>query len=149
MIHGPRNTIRSFALVCVAITSVFVMWMSYFTVTTISSTDWCGKVVGSAKYTDGRPDFAISGCVQVMKDQIAALSSNSLIFGGVIALCLLALIVIVVAGGKLSFTGPGGFGGSVGKGGDDLTNPEQAAQHVVEGAQGAAEDVNAASQEDK
>lgn len=36
---------------------------------------------------------------------MSALAINSYIFGGVIALCLAALMIIVVAGGRLSFTG--------------------------------------------
>lgn len=146
--HPPRNTIRTFALICVAITSIFVMGMSIWSQWLVGMVDWCGKVIGSAAYTDGRPDFAIKGCVELMQSQIGALANNGLIFGGVVALCLLALMVIVVAGGKLSFTGPGGFGGSVGK--EEIKTPEElAAEHVVEGAKDAAADVTAAVEEGK
>lgn len=135
----PRNTIRTFALVCVAITTAFVIAMSVWLTRTLANTDWCGKVVGSAAYANGRPDFAINGCVSVMRDQIAALANNSLIFGGVVALCLLALMVIVVAGGKLSFSGPGGIGGAVGS--DLPETPAQGAQVAADAAQGAADAV--------
>lgn len=134
-----RNTIRTFALICVAITSAFIMTMSVWSQWLIGMTDWCGKVIGSSAYRDGRPDFAIQGCVSVMQLQISSLANNSLIFGGVVALCLLALMVIVVAGGRVSFTGPGGFGGSVGK------EVEAAAEHVLEGAADAAEEVKQGS----
>jgi hypothetical protein len=40
----------------------------------------------------------------LLKIQLKALATNSFIFGGVIALCLLTLIVIVIAGGRLQFS---------------------------------------------
>lgn len=136
-----KGTIRFIAVVIVGILSIFVMSMSVWLVWRLQS-DWCSQVIGSAQYNDGRPDFAIAGCVSVMRDQISALANNSLVFGGVIALCLLALMVIVVASGKMSFVGPGGIGGSVGSSDDDLpATPAQGAQVAADAAQGAADAV--------
>lgn len=95
-VRGSRG-VRIFALVCVAVTTIFVIGMSVWLNRIIASTDYCGKVVGSAKYADGRPDFAIKGCVEVMRDQLSALSNTSLIYAATVALCLLVLMVVVVA----------------------------------------------------
>ena len=98
------NTIRTFALVIVAITSGFVMGMAVWLTRLISDPSWCDRAIGAAKGST-RPESAFSGCFQLLTQQISALAINSYIFGGVIALCLAALMIIVVAGGKLSFTG--------------------------------------------
>lgn len=108
-----RHTIRTFALVCVAVTSVFIIGMVVWSTILLSQKDWCDRAIGAAN-EGGRPEFAVSACFDLLKQQVAALANNGLIYAGVIALCLLALMVIVVAGGRLSFRGPGGIGGEVG-----------------------------------
>jgi hypothetical protein len=100
----PLNTIRTFALVIVAITSGFVMGMVIWLTRLLSDPSWCDRAIGAAKGAD-RPETAFGGCFQLLTQQMSALAINSYIFGGVIALCLAALMIIVVAGGKLSFTG--------------------------------------------
>jgi len=100
----PANTIRTFALVIVAIASGFVMGMVIWLTRLLSDTSWCDRAIGAAKGAD-RPETAFGGCFQLLTQQMSALAINSYIFGGVIALCLAALMIIVVAGGKLSFTG--------------------------------------------
>lgn len=129
-----RNTIRTFALACVAVSSAYVIGMGIWLTWLIGMTDWCGKVVGSAKYAEGRPDFAIKGCVDVMRDQIAGLSRSLLIYAGVIALCLLVLMVIVVAGGKLSFKGNrDGIEGTIEPDDDPMAAGAQAATNAAQG----------------
>lgn len=132
-----RNTIRTFALVCVAASSAYVIGMGVWLTWLIGMTDWCAKVVGSAKYAEGRPDYAIKGCVEVMRDQIAGLSNSLLIYAGVIGLCLLVLMVIVVAGGRVSFKGNrDGVEGTIAPAGDPMAAGAQAAtdaaQHVAD-----------------
>ncbi len=100
----PLNMIRTFALVIVAITSGFVMGMVIWLTRLLSDPSWCDRAIGAAKGAD-RPETAFGGCFQLLTQQMSALAINSYIFGGVIALCLAALMIIVVAGGKLSFTG--------------------------------------------
>ena len=100
----PLNTIRTFALVIVAITSAFVMGMVIWLTRLLSDPSWCDRAIGAAKGAD-RPETAFGGCFQLLTQQMSALAINSYIFGGVIALCLAALMIIVVAGGRLSFTG--------------------------------------------
>lgn len=101
--NPPLNTIRTFALVCVAVTSVFIMAMIVWLLGLISDPGWCDRAIGAAKGST-RPESAFVGCFQLLTQQMSALAINSYIFGGVIALCLAALMIIVVAGGKISFT---------------------------------------------
>ena len=111
----PRNTIRTFALICVAITSIFAMSM-VGVYTYLLQSDWCAQAMGAAQLAN-RPESAIGGCFALLQDQVSALAINSYIFGGVIALCLAVLVVIVIAGGRLSFkAGRDGVEGNIGRG---------------------------------
>lgn len=96
-----KNPIRLFAVLCVAVTSGFVMYMSYDLIQILSSPGWCGKALQAEKISS--QNFGgLTACTDLLKIQLNSLATNSLVFGGVIALCLLTLIVIVIAGGKLS-----------------------------------------------
>ena len=132
------DPIRVFAVICVAVTSAFVMVMSYRLIQTLSSPGWCRNALGAEKSSSA--DGTIKGldaCVGLFTIQIKALATNSFIFGGVIALCLLTLIVIVIAGGYVSFSfSKAGGSANIGK-----TAADKAAEHVVEGAEKAAEEV--------
>lgn len=97
-----RNTIRTFALVCVALTSMFVTAMAVWYTYILASPDWCQQAIGAARQGD-RPESAIAGCFSLFSQQLSALAVNSFIVIGIIALCLGVLMVIVVAGGRLSF----------------------------------------------
>lgn len=98
-----RRSIRTFALVCVGVTSFYVMGMRIWSQWLLGHADWCGRALGAAKYANGRPEMALGHCFQLQALQVKALAQGSLIDGGVVALCLLVLMLIVVAGGRLSF----------------------------------------------
>lgn len=126
------NTIRAFALVCVATVSTFVMGMGIWLVWILSDRAWCSTAVGADKATGGRSETGVNGCVNLMGRQLDALSTQAFIYGGVIALCLLVLMVIVVAGGRLSFkASKDGAEADIGA----------AAQYVANEAQNAADEV--------
>lgn len=109
------ETISTFALVCVAATSIFIMGMIVWSTKLLSQQDWCDRAVGAAREASSqRPEYAVSACFALLKQQVSALANNGLIYAGVTGLCLLALMVIVVAGGKLSFKGPGGVAADIG-----------------------------------
>lgn len=133
--NKPRDTIRTFALVCVAITSVFVLGMIVWYTTILTGRDWCVRAMGAAQLAE-RPESAISNCFSLLSDQVAALAWNSHIFVAIIALCLLVLMVIVVADGEVSFkAGKTGVEGHIGR------EVEEAAQFVADEAQEAADKV--------
>lgn len=98
-----RRSIRTFALAATAISSTFSIGLSLWLVWLLSSQDWCARALGAAKYAEGRPEYAIGGCYKLMTQQVEALSLSLYISVGIQALCLAVLMVIVVAGGRLSF----------------------------------------------
>lgn len=100
----PRNTIRTFALVCVAITTTFIIGMIIWSTLILASSEWCGRSVGAEKASPGRTLEGLKACINLMGDQVNALAWNSHIYAATIALCLVALMLIVVAGGRVSFS---------------------------------------------
>ena len=103
-----RSSIRTWALVSVAVTSAFLMWIAWWLITTIASPDWCNRALGAQIVADRangsvRPEYAVGGCFSLLKQQVEALALNSHIAIAILALCLLSLVVIVLAGGRLSF----------------------------------------------
>lgn len=93
-----------FALWCVGVTSFFIMGMRIWDQILLGHTDWCSRALGAAKYATGRPADAVKQCFELQQLQIRTISDGSLIDSITIALCLLVLIVIVVAGGRLSLS---------------------------------------------
>jgi hypothetical protein len=59
------------------------------------------------------PVKGLDACVGLLTIQLKSLATNSYIFGAVIALCLLTLITIVIAGGHVSFKGPANIEGDI------------------------------------
>jgi hypothetical protein len=129
-----NQPVRAFALLCVAVTSAFVMWMRWEQFQVLSSPDWCNRAVKAEQLQpESRLDAALA-CVGLQQVQIKAIANNSYIDGGTIALCLLTLMVIVVAGGHLSFTAPGGIGANMG-------GAAKAADEVADAAVDKAEEI--------
>jgi hypothetical protein len=128
--HG---ILLAFALLCVAVTSAFIMVMAWRINDILARPDWCARALGAGKsVAEGKAPIAgLQGCINLLTIQLRSLATNSHIFAGVIAMCLLVLIVIVIAGGKLSFKGgSSGVEGSI-SGKDDplpveVTNPPTA-----------------------
>lgn len=106
----PKPTIRFFAVLCVAVTSTFVMYMSYTLVSILSSPGWCGKAL-QAERISSQNFGGLTACVGLLTIQLKSLAFNSYIFAGVIAVCLGVLVVIVIAGGQADIDLPDKLGG--------------------------------------
>jgi hypothetical protein len=133
-----KHLIRAFALVCVAVTSGYVMWMAYRVTETLSGPGWCRTALGAEKAsaTDGTIK-GLDACVGLLTIQLKSLATNSHILFGVIALCLLVLIVIVIAGGEISFSAnKSGVSANIGKDVKEAaaTAAEETAQAAVDTA---------------
>jgi hypothetical protein len=103
----PRFSIRAFAVVCVAATSAYVMWLGNKINDTLSGPGWCLTAIGANRATpDSKIDVAQS-CVGLLNIQLKSLATNSHILLGTVALCLAVLIIIVVAGARFSGEGFG------------------------------------------
>ena len=132
-----HNTIRSFSLICVAITSAWMIGLTWWLIDLLSGNDWCAIAIGVSEAADARPLEAIKSCFSLLDAQVEALARSLLLALGTLALCLLVLMVIVVAGGRLNFSGSvRGVSGSIGPAGEPL--PERAVG-AIETAGAAAE----------
>lgn len=140
----PHNPVRAAALVCVAATSIYVMWMGYKLNEVLAGPNWCATAIGANRADkDSKIDVAGS-CVNLLTIQLKSLATNSHILFGVVALCLLVLIVIVIAGGKLSFKASK-EGAEADIGSRDDPPPAAAAQAVADSAQQTADVIKDAS----
>lgn len=100
----PKNPIRGFAVICVAVIAAYIMWMGYKLNDTLSGPSWCSTAIGADRAdADSKLDVAAS-CVGLLTIQLKSLATNSHILFGVVALCLLTLIVIVIAGGRVDLS---------------------------------------------
>lgn len=97
-----RSTILIFALACVAITSAFVMVMNWRLAQVMTSPDWCARAINAEKLNGTR---SASSCIDLMTIQLKSAANVNYIFAGTIALCLLVLMAVVVAGARLKASG--------------------------------------------
>lgn len=99
---NAHNPIRLTAVIIVAVIAGYVMWMGFRLNETLSGPGWCRTALGAEKSspTDGTIK-GLDACVGLLTIQLKSLATNSHILFGVVALCLLVLIVIVIAGARL------------------------------------------------
>jgi hypothetical protein len=120
-----KNPIRGFAVLCVAITSGYVMWMGYRINEVLAGPLWCARAIGADKADANSHVDAANSCVSLQTIQLKSLSTNSHILFAVVALCLLTLIVIVIAGGEVKFSASKtGVSGAIGRDVDDAVPVE-------------------------
>lgn len=98
------NPIRGFAVLCVAVIAGYVMWMGYRINETLAGPLWCSRAIGADKADANSRVDAASSCVGLLTIQLKSLATNSHILFGVVAMCLLTLIVIVIAGARAQFS---------------------------------------------
>ena len=127
------NPIRAFAVVVVAVVAAYVMWVGWTLIDILSSPDWCARALGAEKASPGQTVKGLEACIDLMTVQVKSLAIDSHIAQGVVAMVLLTLIVIVVAGGKLSLTASkAGVGANIGR--DDVGQARIDGAKEVEGA---------------
>lgn len=97
------HPIRAFALLCVACTSAFLGVMAWRLIDVLSSPTWCSTAL-QAERISSQNFGGLTACTDLLKIQLKSLATNSHIVIGIFALCLLVLIVIVIAGGRLNFS---------------------------------------------
>lgn len=131
--HLASNPIRAFALLCVAATSAFLAVLAWRLVNVLSSPEWCSKALQAERISTERGG-GLTSCVDLLTIQLKSLALNSHIVIGTFALCLGVLIVIVIAGARLS-------GKLLGNELAVSRDVEAAANHVVDGAQEAANEI--------
>ncbi len=97
------HSVRTWALVAVGLTSGAMIYFGWKLISLLAEPTWCNRAIGAADKSDARPEYAVGGCFSLLAKQVDALALNSHFALGTLALSLLVLVVIVLAGGKLSF----------------------------------------------
>jgi hypothetical protein len=97
-----EHPIRAFALLVVTLLSSYMVYANERLITIISSPDWCGKAMQAERILPGNQFQGLTGCIDIMKIQLEAVSRVLVTNSYTIALSVLVLIVIVVAGARLA-----------------------------------------------
>lgn len=103
-----KFTIRTFAVVAVVVTSIFLMVLGWRLNNTLSGPGWCATAFGAGKATGTEPVKGLDACVGLLTIQLNSLSMALHLVIGTIALCLAVLVIIVIAGAR--FKGDTPFG---------------------------------------
>lgn len=132
-----RNPISFFAVLCVASTAAFLGMLTYRLLIVLESPAWCAKAIQAEKVSPGSTYVGLTTCVELLKIQLEAVATGFHISTGGFVFVLIVLIVVVVAGARASGKlGASGMEFDVGK-----HDAAAAADHVVAGAEQAAEEV--------
>jgi hypothetical protein len=94
--------IAAMALLLVGVSTAFVIFMQIRLTNILAAPDWCARAINAERLAQTRTASAIESCISLLDKQVGSLAINSHIFAGIIALCLLVLVVIVLAGGRLN-----------------------------------------------
>jgi hypothetical protein len=97
-----RLTIRSFAVICVAVNSIYLMLLGLKLNAVLSGPGWCATAFGAGKVAGTAPVTGLDACVGLLTIQLRALAMAFQIVLGTEALCLAVLVIIVVAEARLS-----------------------------------------------
>lgn len=134
-----KNPISTFAVLCVACTAAFLGYMTLRMAGVLESAAWCGKAIQAERISPGSTYVGLTTCVDLLQIQLSAIATGFHISVGAFAFSLIVLVVIVIAGARAS--------GKVGASGlqFDVSREGEAAQHVADEAQDAADQVKAVS----
>jgi hypothetical protein len=96
---------RIFAMILIAVITVFLMGMAIWNNYVMASGQWCSAVIGTELATGEAGEVATTAnCIALMHDQLTALSIYGYIGMGTLALCVAVLVIIVVAGGRVDIS---------------------------------------------
>lgn len=95
------NWLTFIAIICVAVTSGVIIWLSFTLTEILAAPDWCARAINAEKLATVRATSAIEGCMDLLMLQVKALAMNSHIYAGTLALALLVLVVVVIAKARL------------------------------------------------
>lgn len=124
-----ENPISTFAVLCVACTAGFLGYMTYWQTEILSSADWCSKALQAERVSAERGG-GMTSCHDILMVQLKALATNSHVDHGVFGMVLLVLIVVVIAGARLSLAASkSGVSANIGR------EEVEAAQHVADKAE--------------
>lgn len=131
-----RNPISFFAVICVAVIAALLWFMADRMIAVLETPNWCANAIQAERISPQNFGGGLSNCVELFKIQLSAVATGFHITVGGFVFSLIVLIVVVVAGARASLKlSQEGIEGDVSR------DPVSAAEHVVAGAEEAAEEV--------
>lgn len=138
-----KNPISTFAVLMVAITLGYLIYMSHWETTVLTGSSWCARSSGLEKMLPGQTVQqaleVLKACNEMQKIQLEAVAWDSHIDHLTFSFVLILLSGVVIAGVKMAF--------KISKDGAEANVSKDvaaAAEHVVEGAKEAAAEVKEA-----
>lgn len=111
--EANARAFRFAAFAVIGLGAAIVALSVYYTLI-LSSRDFCATVVGSKTATAAPSQGVVTACANLMAIQLKAVATNSYINSTTIAICLVGLVILVIAGGRFTFkAGREGIEGSM------------------------------------
>lgn len=102
-----KNPISTFAVLLVAVIGGFLIFMSVWQTTILTSPDWCQRAIRAEQLAPGRTTRqaieALRSCNSLQQIQLNAIAVDSHIDHGVFGMLLLVLVIVVIAGARASW----------------------------------------------
>lgn len=142
-----KHMTRRSSVALVGVSSVFIMGLLIWQTRILTEGKWCSRALSAEQLTSSHGDHridAMTACIGLLKDQVDYIGLSHLIGMGVIALCLLVLVVIVLSDARLELqASKDGFSLNTSK------DAGKAAQEVADAAQEEADDILELSSKDE
>ena len=129
-----RNPISFFAVICVATAAWLLYVITDRLLDVLESPKWCANAIQAEKISPGLTFKGLDSCLELLKLQLSSMGTGFHIALGAFAFSLVVLIVVVVAGARAS-------GKIAGMEFNMSRQAKDAAEHVVDGAQQAADEI--------
>lgn len=123
------NWLTFFAILCVAVSSGFIMFMATKLTNTLASPDWCARAMKAEQLSGTRNS---SSCIDLLTIQVKSLAVDNHIYSVTLAVCLAVLVVVVLAKARLDLEASKA-GGKISVG-SEPKSPVAAAAEAVAGA---------------
>lgn len=133
------HPIRFFALIALVGLAVYQGLITNRLLDTLVSSDWCAKAIQAERITPGTTFVGLTTCTELLKIQLAAVSTGFHISLGSYAFSMVVIVVIVLAGARASGKLPGGVEFDV------SPNAAQAADKVADAAVDKADEIKGAA----
>jgi hypothetical protein len=134
-----RNPISFLAVVFVGLAAWRLDLLTDRLLDVLESPKWCGNAIQAEKISPGNSFKGLESCLKLLEMQLSSMGTALLLTVGTMAFSLVVLVVVVMANARAKATLPGGMDIDIGT--DPNKAAARAAEHVVEGAEEAAEEV--------
>ena len=141
-------SLNTMTFVMTILITLALIGLVYYSITTLSSRDWCGQIMAAEKYTGNKTltdqdtvQLVIGSCTKLVYEQLNAVGMVAKILTGALALSVVAMYLVKFAGAQASGSIAGNNFNISGQGNKVQQAADRVADAAVEEAQHVKEDV--------